>query len=89
LKKFVVFGYEFFIKKSLFFVVVVVFWFLGWWGRGGGGGVGSLSCVTTSLIGNLEFVFWVCHKRWWCWICGIGFLMMELGMSLGDRFSLV
>jgi hypothetical protein len=36
-----------------------VFWFLGWWGRGGGGGVGSLSCVTTSLIGNLEFVFWV------------------------------
>jgi hypothetical protein len=36
-----------------------VFWFLGWWGRGGGGGVGSLRCVTTSLIGNLEFVFWV------------------------------
>jgi hypothetical protein len=43
---------SFFWKKIYYYY----FLFLGWWGRGGRG-VGYLSCVTTSLIWNLEFGF--------------------------------
>ncbi len=74
-----------FLKKKpfffCFFVVVVVFGFVGK-GRRGEFWVLELCNYITNL--ELGILFFGCHKRWWCWICGIGFLMMELGMSLGD-----